>query len=356
MAQAAIGRLFRCQSCFRQSLISSRGYSKNAIPSFAPTSSTELDQILNRFREELFIPVGLGARQRRLIFQPKYSEKLEEEPITVTIGQDETFQLRPLDPQSLPRKEEIVQVVSLMKTTKDWQNIIPFLVGMRMSRRFLTQGRWEWLIRKAGEADSLGIILELAKQSDKTGLKLKEIDIVHRLFFALHQKAQAADFEGDSMKKALSLAKQFAMLLEAPEHINHNITLDPKRRPFIIGVLLELSAARALDESEGRDEGGHVKSFAEKLLASWAPGSFDGKIQNWVRVDRMLQENVPIWNGIRLTLQVHGIAGNEALSTSLRNRLQQLSTLIDEQQKLVPEKVKERPTQGYKQSLLLYQN
>jgi hypothetical protein len=330
-------------------------YLYTAIPSFAPTSSADLDQILNRFREEIFIPFGLGARQRRLIFRQRYSEKLEEEPITVTIAQDEKFQLRPLDPQSLPRKEEIVQVVSLMKTMKDWQNIIPFLVGMRMSRRVLTQGRWEWLIRKAGEADSLGIILECAKQSERTGLKLKEIDIVHRLFFALHQKAQAADFKGDSMTKTLALAKQFAALMEAPEHVNHDIKLDPKRRPFIIGVLLELSAARALNESEGRDEGGYVKSYAEKLLASWPLGSFDGKIQDWVHVDRMLQENIPIWNGIRLALQVHGIAGNEALSTSLRNHLQQLSTLIDEQQILVPEKFKERPTQGYRQ-MPLYRN
>jgi hypothetical protein len=290
------------------------------------------------------------------MFRQKYADKLEEEPVTVAIGEDENFQLRPMDPQSRPRKQEIVEVVSLMKTTKDWQNIIPFLAGLRISRRFLNQGRWEWLIRRAGEANALGIILECAKQSERTGLRLREVDVVQKLFFALHQKAQAADFKGPANTKALSLAQQAVMLMQDPKHINHKLELNPMRRPFLIGVLLELSAANVLYEFEDRDESGRVHAYAERLMATWPLGAFDAKTRDWVHIDRMLQENVPIWNGIRLALQVNGIASNRALSVPLRIHLEELGALITKQRRLASEEVRQRPTLGYKQSQLMYQN
>jgi hypothetical protein len=327
-----------------------------AIPSFPPTSSAELDRMLNRFREELFIPFGLGIKQRRLMFRQKYADRLEEEPVTVTIGEDEKFQLRPMDPQSRPKNEEIVQVVSLMNTTKDWQNIIPFLTALRMSRRVVKRERWEWLVRKAGDAGALGIILECAKQSQRTGLRLNEVGLVQRLFFELHEKAQAEEFKGPATSKALSLAQQAVTLMEAPEHVNHDVQLDPKRRPFLIGTLLELSAARALNELEGKDEGGHVRAYAERLLATWPLGSFDAEAKKWVQIDLMLQENVPIWNGIRLALQVNSIASEKTSAKSLKARLNELSKLIAKHKSMAPEEVQQKPTLGYKQAQLLFQN
>lgn len=327
-----------------------------AIPTFSPTSSQELDQALNRFREELFIPFGLGEQQRKLMFRQKYSERLDDQPISVTIGEDEKFQLRPMDPQSRPRNQEITQVVSLMKTTKDWQNIIPFLAGLRMAGRVLKPNRWEWLIRKAGAADALGIILECAKQSERTGLRLNNVDVVQKFYFMLHQKAQAAELQGKGLAKALSLARQAAMLMEAPEHVVHDVQQDPKRRPFVVGVLLELSAARALNEFGGNDEGGHVRTYAQRLLATWPLGSFDAETKDWPRVDRMLQENVPIYNGMKLALQVNGIASDKAVSSGLKARVSELERLIREQKKSAPAEVKEQPTLGFKQSQLLVSN
>ncbi|KAJ9207226.1 hypothetical protein DTO164E3_500 [Paecilomyces variotii] len=358
MAQSAVGRLFRCQSCLRQSVSSpfrqTRSYSKNAIPSFSQTSSAELDQALNRFREELFVPFSLGIQQRKLIFRQKYSGRLEEEPVAVTIGDNEQFLLRPMDHMTRPRKVEISDVVKLMKTTKDWQNIIPFLIGLRTAKRYLDNDRWEWLMRKAAEADALGIMLECAKQSEKTGLRLNDAGVAGKYFYGLHKKAQAADFKGPATTKALSLAQQAVQLMEAPEHVEHDIAKDPRRRPAVIGVLLELSAARALNEFEGRDEGDQVASYARRLLATWPLGSFDAEITNWYNIEDMLQQNIPIYNGIKLALQVNGIASNKALSSELKDRADKLSKLITKQKKNAPEKVKERPTEGYKQLLQFF--
>ncbi|KAA8647004.1 hypothetical protein EYZ11_000137 [Aspergillus tanneri] len=360
MAQITIRSLFRGQSssALRQligAITQKRSYSKNAIPTFSPTSSPELDQAFNRFREELFIPFGLGTSQRKTMFRQKYAQKLEEEPVSVAIGENnETFLLRPMDPQSRPTKEEIVDLISMMKTTNDWQNLLPFLSGLRMSNRRLNPNRWEWLVRKAGQADALGIVLECAKQPERTNLRLKNVGFVQRLFFELHRMAQIREFKDPAVSKALSLAKQFVSLMEAPEHIERNPELDPKRKPVVIGTLLELSAARSLNGLEGKDENGDVLAFAQRLLGSWSLGNFNSETKQWVKVDHMLQENVPIYNGMKLALQVNGISNNKSVAPGLKTRINELGTLIANQKKAAPEHIKQRPTIGFAQSQLLH--
>ncbi|GES64183.1 hypothetical protein ATEIFO6365_0008025300 [Aspergillus terreus] len=360
MAQNAVGRLFRGQtSCtLRQSigsLTQKRSYSKNAIPSFSPTSSPELDQALNRFREELFIPFGLGTPQRKLMFRQKYADRLDEEPVSVTIGEDEPFLLRPMDPQSRPTKKEAVDLIALMKTTKDWQNLIPFLSGLRMSHRILKSDRWQWLIRRAGQSDALGVVLECAKQVERTGLRFNDVDVVQRYFFELHRKAQRGDFQDPAVSKALSLGKQAVTLMETPEHVEHNMEQDPKRKPFVIGTLLELSAARALNVCEGKDETGDVSLFARRLLGSWELGTFDREAKDWVSIDRMLQENVPIYNGMKLALQVNGISNDKSIAPGLKTRVNELGMLIANQKKAAPERAQQNPTLGLEQSQLFHQ-
>ncbi|PYI06119.1 hypothetical protein BO78DRAFT_344299 [Aspergillus sclerotiicarbonarius CBS 121057] len=359
MAQNAVGRLFRSQnsSSLRQSIGSftqTRNVSRNAVPTFTPTSSPELDQTLNRFREELFIPFGLGQQQRRLMFRQKYADRLEQEPVTANLGEEE-FLLRPMDPQSRPTKNEAIEAISLMKNTTDWNNLVSLLAGLRMSNRLIKASRMEWIVRKAAEANALGVVLECAKQVERTGLRLNEVGFVQRLFFELHRKAQAAEFEGPEVAKALSIATQLVGLMERPGHVQHDVVKDPKRRPFVIGTLLELSAARALSEFGGKDQDGNVRLYSQRLLGSWSLGNFNSETTEWVAVDKMLQENIPIYNGMKLALQVHGIVNERAVAPGLKNRLNELNQLISNQVKNAPEKVQQKPTVGLVQAQLLYQ-
>lgn len=290
-----------------------------------------------------------------MMFRQKYADKLDEEPVTVYVGEtDEPFHLRPMDPQSRPSKKEIKDVISLMKTKQDWQNLLPFVAGLRMSHRIVEPERWEWLVRKAGEADALGIILECAKQTSRTGLRLNNVGIVQRIFFELHRKAQEGEFKDPAVSKALNLAKQFVTLMEAPEHLERNIEQDPKRRPFVIGTLLELSAARSLNDLGGKDETGDVLAYAQRLLAAWRLGNFSRDVKDWVSVDFMLQENMPIYNGMKLALQVEGIANEKSVASGLKTHVNELGMLITNQKKMAPEKVQQKPTLGYQQSRLLH--
>lgn len=289
------------------------------------------------------------------MFRKKYAGRLEEEPVTVTIGEnDEKFLLRSMDLLTRPKKKEIANVVSLMKTKSDWNNLVPFLAGLRMSNRILDSGRWQWLVRKAGEANALGIILQCAKQSERTGLRLNDVAVVQRLFFEIHRMAQKAEFKDPTVSKALSLARQFIELMETPEHVEHDVLRDPKRKPFVVGVLLELSAARALNEYESKDKTGDVVAYAQRLISTWELGNFKRQTKDWYEAENMLQENIPIYNALNLTMQVHGVEADKSLRDPLKTYLQQVSRQIGALTQKAPEKVKQKPTLGYQQSQFLF--
>lgn len=347
------------------------------IPAFSASSSRELDEALGRFREELFIPFGLSLRQRRLMFRQRYAKKLAEEPVTVMVtasgrsetatekAEEEPFQLRPMDATTSPSNSEAAGVVSLMKTAEDWQkNLVPFLQGLRMARRTVSAARWEWMVRKAADAGALGVILECAKQSDRTGLRLTSQGVVQRIFFALHRSAQAADFKGPETAKALSLASQFALLLNSPAHQQRAAAAaaaaDPRRMPLVVGVLLELSAARALDEFGGADGDGSVRSYCRRLLAAspavavQTAGPAKSASAVGARIDQWLQNNVPVLHAMRLAMLVHGVAADKALGEPLAARIAELDGLVAQARAALPAEFKQRPSVGYEQSMALH--
>lgn len=283
------------------------------------------------------------------MFRQRNADKLTEERFTTPIGEHgEEFELRPMDLYTRPGKNEAFEAIALMKTPTDWSNnIIPFLTGLRGSNYVLNQSRWEWLVRKAGAANALGIMLEAAKQSPKTGFRLNNLGVVKRYFIELHRAAQNFEFKDLAVvDKCLRLATQAVMLMESPEHAVQDPAQDPKRRPFTIGVLLELSAARALLQS-GKDEGGAVAAYAQRLLAAWPLGAFDTFVNDWTRIDEMMQENVAILNGMRLALKVDGTNKRD-----LKRSVSQLQNWFTVQQKKAPEAVRGKPTVGYRESLL----
>ncbi|KAL2866265.1 uncharacterized protein BJX67DRAFT_142944 [Aspergillus lucknowensis] len=361
MAHSAIGRLLRCQtpSTIRRStnnLTQKRSWSTAAIPSWAATPSPELDRALFRFRDELFIPHALNPEQRKLIYKPKYANKLKENPITVSVGpNDESYHLRPLNKHNLPSKKDARAVISLMHKTGNWSNLVPFLTGLRESGfRFEPQHK-EWLVRKALSSNGLGYLSECFKQPHKTGLNLKDASLVQQLFFGLHVLAERNKFEGPGFEKVHRLARIFTRLMEAPEHVVHDLANDPKRKLSVIGVLLELSAARAVDLG-GKDDNGEVLAYARRLLAGWRLQRSEIEWGDWVALDHRLQAIVPIYNGMKLALQVNEVASDITISQTLETQLKELGILIAEIKIMAPKRVQRKATIGYAQARRLHQN
>ncbi|PLN81598.1 hypothetical protein BDW42DRAFT_168658 [Aspergillus taichungensis] len=354
MAQCAL-RLFRGQgpSTLRPSIsgfIQKR--TRATIPTFTQTSSPELDQELHRFREELFIPYGLPQGPRRMMFRQKYADRLDEEQITVPLeGEEEDFTLRPMDPQTRPTNQEAVAVLRMMQTKQDWNNLAPFLRGLKIAGRKLSPERQEWLARRAGNADALGIVLDCARQAEKTGLYLNNPLFVEQIFLSLHKKALLAEFKGPELTKAAELATQFVSLMDSPEHHQASPSLDPRKRPLVSAVLLELNAARAVEEHNRHDQDGLVRLYAERLFGTWVYAQFSKpEYKDWYEIDRLLQRNVAVYNAMNLAQQVQEVGRTRDVGRLLKTRSNDLKMIIQKQRSLAPAEIQQKPTLGYVQS------
>ncbi|OAT04813.1 hypothetical protein BDBG_01310 [Blastomyces gilchristii SLH14081] len=342
MSQSIMYRVLYCRSCLNQAASLGRGqtrfftssgtYKRAWIPTFKPTSSKNLDELLSLFRDRVFIPAFLTPAQRRLIYKEDATTSLEQNPITVTLqGQtEESYRLRPLKFSETPSNNAVRDIVELMKEPEDWYTLVPLLKGLHSSKRKPNFLLWEFIVRKAGEAGMNSVIIDCAEQSRRTGFSLGDYVLTELLFSNLHLKAESAGYKGPEVEKALKQAKHVAMLMNAEDHMPVDKTKpDPRRHPNIIAVLLELSAARALDAFEGKDTQGDVRSYAEKLLGTWVlRGKFD-TIKYPKKNVRNVTDLPSVRKGIEMALQVEEIKNDEKLSQALRERLNELGTPAD---------------------------
>ncbi|KAJ5177149.1 uncharacterized protein N7482_003026 [Penicillium canariense] len=336
MAQFTMGSFIRWSSSMRQSVTSqTRSYaSKSAIPTFAPTSSPELDQLLNRFRQDRFIPSGLPNQQRRNTFKEKHKQRLEEEPITVAISETEDFTLRPMTINELPTKSDAYEVLRLIAVNNEWKALVPFLSGLYMSNLRLSNNRLEQLVRKASDAGKLPIIMECIRQSHRTGFYLRDLGVVKRLFFDIHVLAQNGDFKGVAVTKALNMAKQAVDLMNqyAATHSSSVKADIPQNQPFVIGTLLELSAARAISDFGGKDQANEVLSYARKLVAAWPIFQEQSKkavADDFPSARARAQETLAVYNGLRLSLSIHGLALDKELHASVTQCLAEAKSELE---------------------------
>ncbi|CAG8206522.1 unnamed protein product [Penicillium olsonii] len=306
-----MSRLF--QSSVRQSILRPaqvRNYGSNAvIPTFTPTPSTELNEALQRFREEVFIPNGLPVRQQKSVFKPKYAKQLLNEPIVVKISETEEYTLTPKKRHEMPSKKAAMDVLHMMVTTGDFSNLVAYLSGLKMSGYAISTNRWEYIIRKASMAGKLSVIYECARQGNRTGLSLADQNIARVLFFELHQTASRNKLQGKETVQALGLAQSFSTLMQQDFHSDWNIEKDPKYQPFVIGTLLELAAAQVLDKTAKNQEVSQsaqntslISEYAQKLDASWDRINLT-KPPNSSELVHRVRENIPVYNGMRLSLR-----------------------------------------------------
>lgn len=289
-----------------------------------------------------------AEHQKRLIFRDRYRERLNQEQVKITIGNEE-FVLKPANRQSLPSKREVISAVEDMQTTQDWKNFVPLLIGSLHSKYKFKPDHAEKWVRLAGKSDTLPFILEAAKQTGKTGFSFADRAVAARFAFELHKKAKRAGFGGDALSASLRYAEQAAQLMEWPEHTNNDIAQDAKRQPFFLGLLTELSAARAIDQAGSEDLDGKVISYTQKLLGTWDLAQLDRSTESWYETDQLLQEAALIYSGLKMALQVKSVAKDKDLVKSIGQRLRQLKTVAERAVETAPESRKEAPTLGLRE-------
>ncbi|KAI5302601.1 hypothetical protein KEM56_000530 [Ascosphaera pollenicola] len=339
MAQSLLRQTLVCPSCISRSIAyagtrrafsSSSLLAKEPVPHFKQTSSPELDAWLARFRDSVFVPKHITEAQRKIVFKANAAEILRQEPVSVNLGNgiDEDYRLKPLDYTQLPRTKDLKQVIRLMKTDEDWSTLLPFLVGMAQSGRKIHVEDWEWITRRAGQAGYHHILVQCAKQSKRTGYRLATRPVARRFFQNFHYDAVAAGLQGEKLERIFKSAVVCSFLFNQKEHIPKGES-SPSRLPDIIGVLLELSAARSIDAFEAKDfDDGVVRRYAEKLISAWnvVPLSVPGYAP---AANQKVLEWLPMWNGINLALKVDTIQADPALQKALSSRKKEIEEKID---------------------------
>lgn len=242
------------------------------LPVFAETSSPELDDVLLQLRTKHFIPAYLNKRQRHLIFGDKFKQELENNPAYATLGDEEIPLLHIDRRKDIPaRKPLVLQALRLIEENDEWRQLPSLLEGLHKARPHPDLALQEKILRKLQLADQFPVILRSLRRSHATGLTLKNDAVLNQVLNALRETASLENWEQTRLEKALKQADELAELLESADHgtgrkLSPN---DPRTRPAVIGLFLELHAVYAQQYQGGQDVSGKVKAYATRFMATF---------------------------------------------------------------------------------------
>lgn len=271
----------------------------------------ELNDILSTMRTKHFVPGYLDRPTQRLIFAQKNRQTLLDNPQSVEIGGEE-FPLVWMDRHhDIPNRTKLLkQALSLMESKEDWANLPGILVALKHMKSVPREWFMEYIVRKVIDAGRLPVLVRCLQQSEHTGVTLKRKEVLRYVIFGLHDHAARGGWSAESVKEALGLARNVSNMLESEAHGTGERMLhkDPRRRPEVIGVFLELAAVNAQLHQNGEDRGDAVKAYTSRLLScmdesSRQPSGLQPPASGpaW----EML-EGAPIWHGLALAQKVLG--------------------------------------------------
>ncbi|KAL2141951.1 hypothetical protein VTI28DRAFT_1786 [Corynascus sepedonium] len=315
-------------------LSTSSAYRAAHIISFGETSSPELSQALDNYREKVILPTYLSQEQRKKIYNPRIKHILQNDPITMEIdGVVHNFRYRSMVADLPSTRETLKEIIALLKTPADFRNIPPFLEGCVRARRKIEPVDYNRILRLAAMNGQLSIIMDCVKAADKTGFRLDNSQIINELLTYTQRPAIISGFDEAKTRAALKQVRLILNILESDE--NHH----PKpatagafpyyRDPQVLGARLHMAAARAVHHRGGKDEDGRVARYADELVSLWPEdaGLLDLQPDEAYRkkvgiAHYLLNRNTylfmaaPLLNGLTLATQVVG----PALAMQLQNR------------------------------------
>jgi hypothetical protein len=244
----------------------------SALPAFAPTENQEFNGIIEDLRLKHFFPASLRPTERKVLYREKNKQLLEDNPRIVEFGGKET-QYQYIDRQKdVPNRSKLLRkAVDIIADggEKEWANLPTLLQAFyKIVQKPVDDKHIEKLIRKAVAHNNLPAFFKCLYMVDRTGLSLKNNNILEALLLAVRRRASKNDFSKPATQVALKHGSEIADLLETEQHGTAKVLAldDPRIRPQVIGLFLELAAVNA-QLNGGKDDSGVVKSYAQKLLS-----------------------------------------------------------------------------------------
>ena len=332
-------------------------YSTGYLTVFPPTSSPELDSLISTFRQRLFVYSHLPEQNRRLVRRPTNHHYLTgEEPVTTKIAvmnpfteekiRRETFRLEPLKHlSSEDAQESFRHLVALLKEKGDWNILAHFLREYQLTGRKLNRTMIQKMIRQASRSDNFGVIIELFRKNNMTGLSLKDRHVAMEVMLGCFERAVSKDWEEHQLNRALKNSESAMAMMCQPHHAPAERNLRPDNQPEVIGVPLALAAARAMKYRDGKDEDGKVKTYAKRFLSTFNGQQFAEDAENATgipgKANYFIARWSPSWGGLNLASKL--LAKDSEVSDSI-NDIE--SAILGPQIKRAFENVKNQDTEA----------
>ncbi|KAI9765310.1 MAG: hypothetical protein M1840_007509 [Geoglossum simile] len=303
-----------------------RSFTKGGVPTFRPTSSTEIDKILASFRDKIFIPSHLPKAYRDMIYSAESRKALlsDTDPVYVDLqcdnGETTKFRLEPIDAlRDEPRTSHNVNTLLELMKPEDFHIITPFLEGLYGAGRekSIREPMLEKICRRANMVGRHDVTIECARRVRTTGFKLKYLRVARELIRGPYLLAKRGD--ESQTGRALNQGEQVIELLESPAHTEgKGVKLtDPRAQPDIVGVVLAIAAIR-VSNNGGSDVDGKVKTYANRMKGTWGnsdlatePPTELRRVDAWY--GKKLVAWVPVLEGARLAREIVGAESAEGI-------------------------------------------
>lgn len=211
-------------------------------------------------------------------------------------------------------RSSITKVLDLMKVETDWGNLPAFLTGLKTAKRKLRPWQAEKIARRACMAGRWRTIMVCCEKVEGTGLGLWEAGVVRELLWTAMGKAQRGGWTKGAVYKALRLANKVWAMMQDPRHeyTKEKATVNPMRRPEIVGIMLQLHAAKILRSGDQKDRQGKVQRFVDHLLSIWRDEDLHAHDENWSDANHKLMKWAPVWHGMKMAQQILGATSKNA--------------------------------------------
>lgn len=196
-----------------------------------------------------------------------------------------------------------------MMEGRDWVNIIPFLEGVKQSGRKVKGWQMEKVVRRMAKAGRQGVVMEMLRRVEGTGVKLGEIGVCREVFWGGVLKCVQSGWSEEGAKEAERLMEGWWGMLSEERHVDKTVKKssgDPKLSPEIVGLVMWIRAVRSVLFMEKKDEEEKVKRAAEMVMAVWKHADLRIEEENWNDANYKLMMWAPVWYGMKMAQQVLG--------------------------------------------------
>ncbi len=265
------------------------------------------------------------------------------------MSDDEEVKLMPMDPKDRPNKvkslQTIIGILGNSSEARDWNNLPAFLEGMVMAKEKLPEGWLEKVARKANEHHKAGLIVRCAEMVKKTGVTLADAPITEELMLGFHIRAVQSGWESEEASKATKQAEQVALMMEDKEHCGGKLKEgqeDMRRNLTVVGVLLELEAARAIHVDGAEDVDRKVTRYAQNAVLLCEAAEFQVS-NDYGYAAKKLERWIPLRAGLKMASSMPSIKNNTSLAGKISQQAKRIDGVVGKAKAQVEEQAGGKP-------------